>query len=92
MGFLTGLSAVLAFRTVPTTILITVIYAAIFSALLITDQLPSVPKRTQGLDFQQAYRDLHEVCCFHGYTTTFVQFGSFRWPLVRILSTHTPTF
>jgi hypothetical protein len=61
MGFLTGLSAVLAFRTVPTTILITVIYAAIFSALLITDQLPSLPERTQGLDFQQAYRDLHEV-------------------------------
>ncbi|KAG2158710.1 uncharacterized protein EDB93DRAFT_1290778, partial [Suillus bovinus] len=52
---------VLAFRTIPTTILITVIYAAVFSTLLITDQLPSVPKHTRGLDFQQAYRDLHEV-------------------------------
>ncbi|KAG2352500.1 hypothetical protein BDR07DRAFT_1384191, partial [Suillus spraguei] len=61
MGFLSGLSAVLAFRTIPTTILITVIYAAVFSTLLITDQLPSVPKHTQDLDFQQAYRDLHEV-------------------------------
>lgn len=61
MGFLSGLSAVLAFRTIPTTILITVIYAAVFSALLITDQLPSVPKHTRNLDFQQAYRDLHEV-------------------------------
>jgi hypothetical protein len=64
MGFLSGLSAVLAFRTIPTTILITVIYAAIFSTLLVTDQLPSVPKHTRGLDFQQAYRDLHEVRCF----------------------------
>lgn len=61
MGFLSGLSAVLAFRTIPTTILITVIYAAVFSTLLITDQLPSVPKHTRGLDFQQTYRDLHEV-------------------------------
>ncbi|KAG1719757.1 hypothetical protein EDB19DRAFT_2044953 [Suillus lakei] len=61
MGFLSGLSAVLAFRTIPTTVLITVIYAAVFSTLLVTDQLPSVPKHTQGLDFQQAYRDLHEV-------------------------------
>lgn len=61
MGFLSGLSAVLAFRTIPTTILITVIYAAIFSTLLVTDQLPSVPKHTRGVDFQQAYRDLHEV-------------------------------
>ncbi|KAG1799533.1 hypothetical protein EV424DRAFT_1559462 [Suillus variegatus] len=61
MGFLSVLSAVLAFRTVLTTIFITVIYVAVFSTLLITDQLPSVPKHTQGLDFQQAYRDLHEV-------------------------------
>ncbi|KAG2050937.1 hypothetical protein BDR06DRAFT_917279 [Suillus hirtellus] len=61
MGFLSVLSAVLAFRTIPTTIFITVIYAAVFSTLLITDQLPSVPKHTRGLDFQQAYRDLHEV-------------------------------
>ncbi|KAG1793225.1 hypothetical protein EV424DRAFT_1606114 [Suillus variegatus] len=61
MGFLSVLSAVLAFRTVPTTIFITVIYATVFSTLLITDRLPSVPKHTQGLDFQQAYRDLHEV-------------------------------
>ncbi|KAG2339609.1 hypothetical protein BDR05DRAFT_938905 [Suillus weaverae] len=61
MGFLSGLSAVLAFRTIPTTILITVIYAAVFSTLLVTDQLPSVPKHTLGLDFQQTYRDLHEV-------------------------------
>ncbi|OAX36374.1 Zn-dependent exopeptidase [Rhizopogon vinicolor AM-OR11-026] len=61
MGFLSGLSAVLAFRTVPTTIFLAVIYAVIFSAVLVTDQLPSVPKRTLGLDFQQAYADLHEV-------------------------------
>ncbi|KAG1882430.1 hypothetical protein F4604DRAFT_425374 [Suillus subluteus] len=61
MGFLSGLSAVLAFRTIPTTIFITVIYAAVFSTLLITDQLPSVPKYTRGLDIQQTYRDLHEV-------------------------------
>ncbi|KAG0693423.1 hypothetical protein DFH29DRAFT_396814 [Suillus ampliporus] len=61
MGFLSGISAVFAFRTVPTTIFIAVIYAAVFSTLLVTDQLPSVPKHTRGLDFQQTYRDLHEV-------------------------------
>ena len=61
MGFLNVLYAVLAFRTIPTTVLLVVVYAAIFSTLLVTDRLPPVPKHTLGLDFQRAYTDLHEV-------------------------------
>ncbi|KAH7920604.1 hypothetical protein BV22DRAFT_1097866 [Leucogyrophana mollusca] len=61
MGFLDGVSAVLAFRTIPTTILLVLIYATVFSTVLVTDKLPSIPKNTRGLDFPQAYADLHQV-------------------------------
>ncbi|KAH7911326.1 hypothetical protein BJ138DRAFT_937247 [Hygrophoropsis aurantiaca] len=61
MSFWGGVSAVLAFRTIPTTVLLVLIYAAVFSTVLITDTLPSIPKNTQGLDFTQAYADLHQV-------------------------------
>ncbi|KAG1719750.1 hypothetical protein EDB19DRAFT_1836445 [Suillus lakei] len=64
-------SSALPFSTLPsllpggvpvhTTIFIAVIYAVVFSALLVTDQLPSMPKHTWGLDFQHTYRDLYEV-------------------------------
>ena len=56
-----SVSTVLGFRTVPTTVLLTLIYAAIFSTVLITDELPDVPKDTGGLNLDQAYADLHQV-------------------------------
>lgn len=49
------------FRTIPTTILLVLIYAAVFSTVLVTDQLPDVPEDTGGLDFDGAYADLHQV-------------------------------
>ncbi|KAL4071336.1 hypothetical protein V8B97DRAFT_452974 [Scleroderma yunnanense] len=55
------IKAVLAFRTVPTTIALVVVYAAIIISVLLTDQLPSIPKKTRGLDLDQAYLDLHQV-------------------------------
>ena len=51
----------LAFKTIPTTIVLVVVYAVIFVSVLLTDQLPSIPKDTRGLDLDQAYLDLHQV-------------------------------
>lgn len=55
------LGAIFAFNTVPTTILLVLIYAAIFSTVLITDKLPPVPRNTRGLDLDRAWLDLHQV-------------------------------
>ncbi|KAF9237861.1 hypothetical protein BU15DRAFT_88557 [Melanogaster broomeanus] len=54
-------AAVLAFNTIPTTVLLVLIYAAIFSTVLVTDNLPAVPKNTRGLALDQAWLDLHQV-------------------------------
>ena len=54
-------SALLAFRTLPTTAVLVVIYAAIFTAVLVTDELPEVPRDQGGLDLDQAYTDLQRV-------------------------------
>ncbi|EGO00552.1 hypothetical protein SERLA73DRAFT_50249 [Serpula lacrymans var. lacrymans S7.3] len=56
-----GVSTVLAFRIIPTTVLLFVVYAAVFSTVLITDELPEVPKTTGGLDLDQAYADLQQI-------------------------------
>ncbi|KIM63920.1 hypothetical protein SCLCIDRAFT_1213719 [Scleroderma citrinum Foug A] len=61
MRILDRIPAVLAFRTVPTTVALVVVYAAIFISVLLTDQIPSIPKHTRGLDLDQAYLDLHQV-------------------------------
>lgn len=57
---MTILSAVLAFRTRPTTLLIVLTYVAIFISVFVTDKLPNVPK-THELDLNEAYKDLHHV-------------------------------
>lgn len=56
-----SISTVLGFRTVPTTVLLILIYSAIFSTVLVTDELPDVPKGKGGLNLDQAYADLHQV-------------------------------
>ena len=61
MRILDRVSSVLAFKTVPTTVALVVVYAAIFISVLLPDQLPSIPKDTRGLDLDQAYLDLHQV-------------------------------
>jgi len=61
MQFWQSISTVLGFRTVPTTILLILVYAAVFSTVLVTDELPDVPKDQGGLDLDQAYADLHQV-------------------------------
>jgi hypothetical protein len=62
MQFWHSVSTVLGFRTIPTTILLILVYAAVFSTVLVTDELPDVPKDQSGLDLDQAYADLHQVC------------------------------
>jgi hypothetical protein len=54
-------SPFLAFRTLPTTLLVSLIYVAIFSAVLVTDELPAVPRDRRGLDLEKAWADLHVV-------------------------------
>ncbi|KIJ66081.1 hypothetical protein HYDPIDRAFT_110222 [Hydnomerulius pinastri MD-312] len=61
MGIRDRVAAVLAFNTIPTTVLLVLIYGAIFSTVLVTDELPGVPKNTRGLDLDQAFLDLHQV-------------------------------
>lgn len=55
------ISKVLGFRTLPTTIFASLIYLAVFVSVLVTDELPNVPRNQGGLDLEQAYQDLHEV-------------------------------
>ncbi|KAG6382055.1 hypothetical protein JVT61DRAFT_692 [Boletus reticuloceps] len=55
------LRSIFAFNTIPTTILLVFVYAAIFSAVLVTDNLPPVPRDARGLDLDQAWWDLHQV-------------------------------
>ncbi|TDL26147.1 Zn-dependent exopeptidase [Rickenella mellea] len=63
MTFRDRVAEVLAFRTWPTTIVALLIYAAIYTSILVTDDLPSIPspKRQHGVDLDAAYRDLHYV-------------------------------
>lgn len=55
------LSAFFAFRILPTTILLFIIYATVFVGVIVTDPVQHIPKDTQGLDLEQAYIDLLEV-------------------------------
>ncbi|KAG7452279.1 uncharacterized protein BT62DRAFT_960318 [Guyanagaster necrorhizus] len=61
MTLVQKISSVFAFRTLPTTVLASLIYLAIFISLLVTDGLPAVPKNRKGLDLDQAYLDLHKI-------------------------------
>lgn len=51
----------LAYRTIPVTVLIAAIYFFTFFALLQTDSVPVIPEDTHNLDLEQAYVDLHHV-------------------------------
>jgi hypothetical protein len=51
---------VLAFRTVPTTLLLVLVYVGIFSSVLITDNLQKLPKKGSA-ELEEAYADLHQV-------------------------------
>lgn len=58
------IGAIFAFNTVPTTVLLVLVYAAIFSTVLVTDNLPPLPRDTRGLDLNQAWWDLHQASHF----------------------------
>jgi hypothetical protein len=63
------LAPAFAFRAIPTTLLTLITYLSVFIALVITDVLPDVPKNQGGLNIQEAYEDLRQVClpfCTHG--------------------------
>lgn len=61
MKFWAAISAVLGFRSIPTTVLLVLVYAAVFTTVLVTDELPDVPKNQGGLNISQAYADLYQV-------------------------------
>lgn len=64
------ITSVLAFRNIPTTILILAIYIATFTSVLVTDRLPNVPKNQRGLNLTEAYADLHQVAAVpHPYNS-----------------------
>jgi hypothetical protein len=53
----------LSFTPGPVTLLAVIVYGAIFASVLVTDELPRVPKekRWRGLNLTGAYGDLHVV-------------------------------
>ncbi|KAF7322407.1 Peptide hydrolase [Mycena chlorophos] len=63
MQIVEGIARALGFRTLPTTVLTVAVYAALLSAVIYTDDVPSVPppKGQHGLNLTQAYADLHEI-------------------------------
>lgn len=61
MKIVEAIAKVLAFRTLPTTLLVVLVYAVLFGAVLFGDQVSDVPKNEKGLDLAQAYADLHHV-------------------------------
>ena len=57
-GWLTKLPK---FNVLPVTVATALVYAAVFTAVSVTDQTPSVPEDLSGLNLDQAYLDLHKV-------------------------------
>ena len=59
--------AALAFRTFPATIAVLLVYVAVYIAVFVTDDLPSVPssKHQHGLNLDVAYQDLRHVSNSH---------------------------
>ncbi|OCH89411.1 Zn-dependent exopeptidase [Obba rivulosa] len=54
-------AAPLRFTPIPVSILTVIVYAAVFVWVLVTDELPSVPENTRGLDLDRAYKDLQAI-------------------------------
>ncbi|KIY73480.1 hypothetical protein CYLTODRAFT_434156 [Cylindrobasidium torrendii FP15055 ss-10] len=61
MAFSDAVAKILGFRAAPTTILILIIHLAVAISVLVTDQLPNVPRDQRGLNLDEAYADLHEI-------------------------------
>ena len=55
--------AALAFRTIPVTVAVLLVYVAVYIAVFVTDGLPPVPtpRHQHGLKLDEAYQDLHHV-------------------------------
>jgi len=51
----------LQFTKGSTSVLLIVVYAAVFTGVLVSNSTPKIPKDTLGLDLNEAYYDLHQV-------------------------------
>ena len=61
MGLKLWLTAPFKFSPVPVSVLLVLIYAAVFTSVSVTDETPDLPKDFKGLDLDEAYEDLHIV-------------------------------
>ncbi|KAJ7461532.1 putative zinc metalloprotease [Mycena latifolia] len=61
MQIVEGIAKVFAFRTLPTTILVVLVYGVLFGAVFLGNRLADVPENQNGLDLAQAYADLHHI-------------------------------
>ncbi|KAL5525905.1 hypothetical protein ACEPAG_7243 [Sanghuangporus baumii] len=63
MGIRDRIASVLAFKTLPVTVVTIIVYAAIYIAIAVLDDLPSVPtpNKQLGLNVDTAYDDLHKI-------------------------------
>ncbi|KAI0343578.1 hypothetical protein BDW22DRAFT_1356037 [Trametopsis cervina] len=55
------ITAPFKFHPVPVSVLVFLLYAAVFTSVLVTDETPGVPKNQRGLDLCEAYNDLHAI-------------------------------
>lgn len=82
------LHSVFAFRTVPTTVFIILLYAAAFISLYVTDQLPVVPsvdkQHGYGVDLETAYKDLHLVRALEDFLIDTMKLNSHVCPRHRM--------
>jgi hypothetical protein len=44
------------------TVSLIIIYTFVFSFVLLTDKVPGIPQDTSGLNLEQGFYDLHQVC------------------------------
>ncbi|TFK39821.1 hypothetical protein BDQ12DRAFT_681281 [Crucibulum laeve] len=92
------IASVLGFRTIPTTIIVALAYLAIFTSVFVTDQLPKIPKNRKGLNFEEAYSDLHHITAqphpyhshanevVHSYILSRIQDVASRYPHVHVVN------
>ena len=68
MSILSRVSSVFAFRTLPVTVLVLLLYTAIFAVTIWIHESPSWPPKAgnkqRGLDLDVAWRDLQAVWFF----------------------------
>ncbi|KDQ61200.1 hypothetical protein JAAARDRAFT_32197 [Jaapia argillacea MUCL 33604] len=55
------IAKLLAFKTIPTTVLAVVVYFLIFSSVLVVEEPHSIPKKQDGLNLTKAWQDLHAI-------------------------------